>query len=70
MQGSKTCFKCGKTLPLTEFYKHNKMKDGHLGKCKECTKNDASIHRKSNIDRIRSYDSLRAKLPHRKNKNI
>jgi len=38
----KTCFKCQKTLPLSEFYKHPQMGDGHLGKCKSCTKKDTA----------------------------
>jgi hypothetical protein len=37
---TKVCFKCGRELPLDQFYKHKQMGDGHLNKCIECTKND------------------------------
>tara|TARA_R110000782_G_scaffold264775_1_gene358146 strand:+ start:120 stop:659 length:540 start_codon:yes stop_codon:yes gene_type:complete len=39
---NKKCFKCGERLPLTEFYTHKGMKDGHLSKCKSCTKKDVA----------------------------
>lgn len=36
----KECFKCNKILPISDFYSHKGMLDGHLNKCISCTKND------------------------------
>lgn len=63
---SKVCRKCGKELPLDEFYTHSRMADGHLNICKECVRARVSDHREKNLERIREYDRQRASLPHRK----
>lgn len=38
MEELKECFKCNDVLPLSEFYIHKGMLDGHLNKCKKCCK--------------------------------
>jgi hypothetical protein len=60
----KTCFKCHVEKPVEDFYKHAAMADGHLGKCKACTKLDMRVDRATK-PRVREYDRERAKLPHR-----
>lgn len=62
---TKRCFKCLCEKPFEAFYKHAAMGDGHLGKCKECTKKDVLEHRLNNLERIRAYDKMRAANPHR-----
>ena len=55
----KVCFKCNMSKPIDEFYKHKKTADGHLNKCKDCTKSDANKHREKNIEKVRAYDRNR-----------
>lgn len=61
----KTCFRCLKEKSLDDFYKHPDMADGHLGKCKECTRVDANKNRADKLDYYLKYDRERANLPHR-----
>lgn len=57
----KTCFKCNIKKPLTDFYKHKMMLDGHLNKCKQCAKNDIFNHRhfSDQREKILAYDRAR-----------
>jgi hypothetical protein len=57
----KLCFKCNEIKPLTEFYKHNKMLDGTINKCRSCTKLDVKNNRNKKIDYYREKDRLRAR---------
>lgn len=60
---SKACFKCGAVLLLSEFYAHPRMADGHLNKCKTCTKRDVAARPK---EVTRAYDRFRSKDPKRR----
>lgn len=36
MDVTKTCIKCGRELPISDFYKMTHSKDGYDGRCKQC----------------------------------
>lgn len=55
----KLCFKCRREKPLTEFYRHPRMGDGHLGKCKDCTRTDVRSNRLSRRTYYSHYDMVR-----------
>jgi hypothetical protein len=42
------------------------MKDGHLNKCKSCTKKDVANNREQKIDKYREYDIERSRSEKRK----
>ena len=55
----KKCFKCGLVKPLSEFYEHPMMGDGHLGKCKLCTRLDVRANHRARHEQYRAYDRIR-----------
>ena len=63
---AKQCFRCGLKKSLSQFYRHPRMADGHLNKCKACAKIDVSKNYRVNIDHYVNYERARAKLPKRK----
>lgn len=66
----KVCFKCGAEKPLAEYYKHKMMADGHLNKCKACSRSDAKRNRDENLEYYREYDKNRHECdPDRRAKN-
>ncbi len=66
----KTCFKCNEEKPLSEFYKHKQMGDGHLNKCKDCTKRDSAQHYRANREYYAEYERKRSQDPERKRKIV
>lgn len=58
---TKKCFKCGVEKNINEFYRHPQMGDGHLNKCKECTKKDVKMKYAENIEMVDYVEKERAR---------
>jgi len=61
----KICIACGKRKPLSKYYRHPQMADGHLGRCKECQKENTRAARAARLAYYQEYDRKRANLPKR-----
>ena len=68
----KQCFKCKRKKEIKYFYKHKKMADGHLNKCKSCAKKDVQkrYNDPESKKRIIEYERKRFQTPERKVKAI
>lgn len=62
----KACIKCAVVKPLSDFYKHKAMGDGHLNKCKECTKLDVKGNYAKRRVQYHEYERKRNKEPERR----
>lgn len=58
----KVCRLCGKLKPLDEFYTHKNMADGHLGKCKDCTKAYVKRLREADLTKNRERERVQYRL--------
>lgn len=63
---SKVCFRCQQERHLSEFYRHPKMADGYLGKCKDCTRADVRENYLKRADQYRAYEKARNATAERK----
>jgi 5-methylcytosine-specific restriction endonuclease McrA len=61
----KVCKGCGAEKDLSEFYKHARMADGHLNKCKLCVSARVRENRRERLEQYAEYEKARANLPHR-----
>lgn len=59
------CFKCDEKKPLSEFYKHPMMANGHLGKCKNCTRKDVAENYRTHREYYARYEQERFQRPER-----
>lgn len=63
---SQKCFKCEEIKPLSEFYVHPQMSNGHLGICKKCVKDRQRV--RSKTQNGKDSEKKRNKKPERAKK--
>jgi len=61
----KPCISCTHVKPLSEYYTHPRMLDGHLNKCKVCCRRDNTKNREDKVEYYQEYDRNRSMEPHR-----
>jgi hypothetical protein len=66
----KRCFRCNQVKQIEEFYRGRRMADGHLNKCKECTKRDVSKNYRVRKLQYMAYEQERNRRPERKEKAL
>lgn len=55
----KTCRVCDVQKDLDEYYKHKRMKDGHLNICIPCRTEQVIQNRLTKLDFYKAYDAKR-----------
>lgn len=70
MEEIQECICCKIVKPLSEFYVHPQMGNGHLGKCKECIKAYQHIHYRETIVKHALYERDRSKKKSRRAKAL
>lgn len=63
----KSCICCKKNFPLSDFYVHKQMGDGHLNKCKACVRKYARS--RGGLNSVREYNRNRPNAKERSRKN-
>ena len=57
---TRTCKKCGRTLPLSEFHKSGRSKDGLSFVCEDCvkkTRKDKQLQKMKNYNPLEKFSS-------------
>lgn len=55
MENTKICSKCGRELPLSEFNKYKRAKEGLQSYCKDCEKQYRAEHRAERIEKMKQW---------------
>lgn len=64
------CIICNEQRPLSDFYRHPDMSNGHIGKCKDCCKKQSKLRYYEKHDKIMEYEKIRRGDKKRKIKHI
>lgn len=59
----KICLACGWDKPLSDFYTHPEMRDGHLNRCKECVRLRIKAYNLAHPDKVRKVQREKRRRP-------